>query len=67
MVTRRRHQTRLKLQTRADSVPDLTRAEETYNRYMTERLGFPAPGEQMSEGRVYQGEGVQQRPQHVQT
>lgn len=66
MVTRRRQQTRLKLQTRSDSVPDLSRAEETYNRYMTGRLGLPAYGQAAVEGRVYEGEGVQQRPQHLQ-
>ncbi|XP_067943240.1 cytosolic carboxypeptidase 2-like isoform X2 [Watersipora subatra] len=66
MAARRRQQARLKMQTRADSVPDLTRAEETYNRYMSERLGLRNHMLE-SDGKVYHGDGVQPRPAHVQT
>ena len=65
-MARRRQQTRLTLAARSDSVPDLTRAEDTYNRYMNERMGLLSHDTE-NEGRVYKGEGFQQRPAHVQT
>ena len=66
LAARRRQQTRLKLQSRADSVPDLHHVSEgNFNRFMSDRYGQDLDAEGDA-GRVYTGEGYQQRPQHVQ-
>ena len=67
LAARRRQQTRLKLQSRADSVPDLHHVSEgNFNRFMSDRYGQDLDAAEGEAGRVYTGEGYQQRPQHVQ-
>ena len=66
LAARRRQQTRLKLQSRADSVPDLHHVSEgNFNRFMSDRYSQDLDAEGDT-ARVYTGEGYQQRPQHVQ-
>lgn len=57
---------RMRMQMRADSEPDLKKAEEVPNRFMALQSG----DESAPAGRVYTGDGYiqisQQRPAHIQ-